>query len=86
VAVREGREKQKFQFKERKGGTGKGVFEWEQALKLRGREKIIGKALGARKPGKGSCSYVLLYFFSVLECLCGLIIVFYPFRVQTRKF
>jgi len=51
VAVREGRETQKFQFREKKKGCWKGVFEWGQELKLQGREKIIGSALGARKTG-----------------------------------
>jgi len=39
----------------------KRVLEQEQGLRRWGRERIINSALGARKPGKGSCLMCFIF-------------------------
>ena len=61
MAARKGREKRNLQLRERKGSVGKEFSESEQRLKRWGRERISKSTLGVRKPGKGSCIFVLIF-------------------------
>jgi len=62
----------KFAIEGEKRSAGKEFVEWEKGLKHWGQERIIERALGARKPGKGSCPYVFYFHLILLWMIIGL--------------